>query len=212
MKRLVIMYALTLMACGEGNKLCMEPVAPNDDRPDILVIGDSISYGYYLPLKAALPDYDVIHNPCNGKDSRNGAKHINYWLSLRPKWEAITFNHGAWDVSPRREVDGGDYAKYIRYEAMKIKEATDHPLFILTASVPENDHTRSVGSEITYNQIAIAIMEELGIPYVDLYTISLGIEDLRINADLQNDVHWTEAGSLVFSQEILGQLNALYGL
>jgi lysophospholipase L1-like esterase len=169
----------------------------------VLVIGDSISSGYFPFIKAGLPDYDVIHNPCNAKDSRNGAAHIHYWLGLRPKWSTILFNHGAWDVSPRREVDGNDYATYIRYEAIAIKKATTNPIFVLTTSVPVNDPTRSIGSEVTYNQIAIRIMDELGIPYVDLYSLSLTIPQFRLNPELQNDVHWQPNGSAIFGQAIL---------
>jgi lysophospholipase L1-like esterase len=187
-------------------------VAGDDIRPDILVIGDSISYGWAPTVRSALLNYDVIHNPCNAKDSENGVRHIDYWLSLRPHWEAIIFNHGAWDVSFSRHVTGPDYDYYLKREAIKIKEATVHPLFILTASVPIHDATRSVGSEVAYNQIAIAIMNSINIPYVDNYSLSLTIQNLRVNADLQNDVHWTEAGSTVFGLNILNSLNSHYGI
>ncbi len=209
---LILFAALNLAACGREFEVCKQDVPADDARPDILVIGDSISYGYTPTLRAQLPAYDVVHNPCNGKDSRNGAYSINYWLTLRPHWEVITFNHGAWDVSPRREVDGADYARFLRYEATRIKERTDKPLFVLTASVPVNDRTRSVGSEVAYNEIAKAIMNDLGIPYVDIYTLSLGIQGLRMRAAEQDDVHWTPQGSELFGLEILTQLNNIYGI
>lgn len=204
--------ALNLLACAREAELCEAPVAPNDDRPDILVIGDSISYGYLQTLKDGLPGFDVIHNPCNGKDAPNGAKHISSWLNLRPQWYAVLFNHGAWDVSPRREVDGGDYAEALRFEATLIKQRTGRPLFVTTTSVPEFDRSRSVGSELAYNEIARGIMDSLGIPWVDLHALSLTIPHLRMRADAQDDVHWTDAGSAIFGGEILGALSSLYGI
>jgi hypothetical protein len=209
MKYILLPFIASLIGCAEIEVPCEGPTPPDDPRPDILVIGDSISSGYLKTLQDGLPDYDVIHNPCNAKDSRNGAKSIYYWLSLRPKWAAISFNHGAWDVSPRREVDGGDYARYIRFEAEAIRRATPRPLFVLTASVPVNDPTRSVGSEIAYNEIASSIMDDLGIPIVDLYSVSLTIEHLRFRAEYQDDVHWTPEGSAVLGEAILEAIRPL---
>jgi hypothetical protein len=133
---LVILMAIVLTACGEGSGSCTEPLAADDARPDILIIGDSISMGYTPTVRDNLLSFDVIHNPCNGQDSRNGYQKIDQWLKMRPQWEAITFNHGLWDVSTFREVDGGDYYRYLRAEAIKIKAATAKPLFILTTDFP----------------------------------------------------------------------------
>lgn len=212
MKPIIILTLLTCAACSEKEPLCTRPIQANDSRPDILVIGGSISYGYYPTIKNTLTNYDVIHNPCNSQDTTHALSQIDYWLSLRPQWSAITFNSGAWDVSFRRGVTGPEYEHNLRIEALKIKQATPNALFVLTASVPIHDSTRSVGSEIAYNNIAIRIMNELSIPYVDNYTLSLSIPDLRRNANLQNDVHWTEEGSILFGQNILLSLNTLFNI
>lgn len=214
MKKLtVIFYLAILSACGNGEGLCRRPVVTDDSRPDILIIGDSISYGWMPTVKEALEDrYDIIHNPCNGKDSGNGSAHINYWLSLRPHWEVIIFNHGVWDSSPSRGITSYTYNKYLSFEAWRIVNSTGKSLFVLTTSLPTQAGQRYLGVEEDYNHIAVNIMNMIHVPVVDNYSLSLSIPELRRNADLQNDVHWTEAGSQKFGQNVLDALDLYYGI
>lgn len=204
-----LISALFCNACAQETD-CTQggSVVPDDARPDVLVVGDSISYGWLPALQQQVPGLQFVHNPGNGRDSRYGSKCIGHWLSLRPHWHAIIFNHGAWDVSPRRHVSGSDYQGYMRHEAWAIRARTEHPIFLYTTSVPAHDITRYVGSEIAYNRIAQAIMTEFGVPTVDLWSLSMQHEDLRQHADLQNDVHWTPAGSAYFADAVLAELTA----
>lgn len=210
---IIVIFTIFAAACGKKEDACLNPPPAPDGRPAILVIGDSISYGWTPFVQAALPNYQVIHNPCNAADSINGAQHIEEWLHIRPHWTAVIWNHGAWDVSYGRGITGPDYQYAINVEAYHIEHYhTDHALFVLTTSVPIHDSTRSVGSEIAYNREAVNIMNKWHIPYVDNYTLSLTIQNLRQDAARQNNVHWTDAGSEDFANNILDSLNTLYGI
>lgn len=206
----LLILALALTACGQ-DELCKGPVAADDSRPDILVIGDSISIGWTPFVQQALgANYDVIHNPCNGGSSQNGVKHIQYWLSLRPHWYAIVYNHGIWDLTRGRGITGSIYRHYLTLETESIMDATSRPLFVLTTSVPIHEPLRSRNSVPAYNNIALSVLN--GIPYVDNYSLSLTIEHLHTHPAEQNNVHWTPAGSAILADNILDALDSIYNI
>ena len=66
-------------------------MAAPDGRPAILVIGDSISIGWSQAIidNNMLPDYQILHNPCNGESSTFTRMNVKKWLSARPNYYAI---------------------------------------------------------------------------------------------------------------------------
>ncbi len=208
--RTIILLALLCVGCAED--LCMKPIPQNDHRPDILIIGDSISYGYLPYIQDALPGYDVIHNPCNAKNSDNGVQHIEYWLSLRPSWYAITFNHGAWDVSKGSGISGHKYRTNMEYISHHVDLRTSRPMFIETTHVAVNDTSRFVGSETAYNAIAHSIMSYMNIPVSGINAVSNNNTHLHVNPILMNDSHWQAKGSKLFSDKILDDLSNIYNI
>jgi hypothetical protein len=126
---------------------CYEAPVTTDSTATILVIGDSISIGYLPTVKADMPTYEFIHNPCNAMNTVHTKGHLDAWLALRPTFKAITFNNGLWDI-------------------------------------------------------AIAVMNELSIPVLDLYTYGQSISGLQ----LPHDVHWTPAGSAALGHQVSTEL------
>src|SRR6266540_1933513 len=162
---------LLLMACGHTKEKdpypCDNVNTVDDARPDILVIGDSISIGYTPFVQAALPGYDVSHNYCNAMDSKNGVNKIDLWLSQRPSWGAITFNHGLWDVASWIRTSDSNYRANLTSLARKIKASTTKPLFILTTEIPINTPYRSNARALELNAIALDVMNTEGVPVLD---------------------------------------------
>lgn len=179
MKRIIlVLFTLTLSACAKDPDadLCgfIAPKTQDDARKDVLVIGDSISIGYYDDLGVLLPQAEVQHHDCNGKNSRHGMLNINDWLSVRPHWDIVVFNHGIWDnetESDHRTTDL-EYETYIRYEARQIKARTTCPIFLLTT---KTDRESNAGI-LHDNVIARRVMAEEGIPVLDTYSFSEGLE------------------------------------
>ena len=67
----------------------------------ILIIGDSISIGYFPFVQTALADQaEVVHNKGNAQHTGTGLKNINVWLG-EEKWDVIQFNWGLWDLCYR---------------------------------------------------------------------------------------------------------------
>lgn len=201
-----LILCLLLTGCGSAHTwnlpVCDAVPSADDARPDVLVIGDSVSIGYTPHLQAALPGYDIVHNPCNAMYSRNGLRRIDEWLAMRPTWDAITFNHGLWDVASWIDISEQEYAQNLRAIAGKVKAVTPKPLFILTTHVPPGTPYRQDADVQRYNEIARQVMQELGIPVLDLYTPSLGAEHVG-----PGDVHYTDNGSAYLSSFILNVLN-----
>ena len=181
---------------------CDKVSPPDDARPDVFVIGDSISSNYVPYIRQALPAYDVLEAPCNGGNTRFGVHRIQDWMGARARYEVVTFNHGMWDVSDNgMYVPIEEYKENLRYIGGIIKTKTDHPYFVLTTYTPSNQKLRNNHVVVAYNAAATEVMGDLGIPVIDLYTPSIGFE--RINHALGDDVHYTEQGGYDLAQIIL---------
>ena len=209
MKYLIL--AILLSACSDNSQGrmpwdCDRVTHEDDARPDIFVIGDSISSNYQPHIEAALPAYDIIESPCNGGNTRHGIHKVETWLAARPSYDVITFNHGMWDVSNNGQfVPLEEYRTNLRFIGEVIKTKTARPYFVLTTFTPSGQSLRPNSRVIEYNNAAIEVMNDIGIPVIDLYTPSINFE--RINNNLGNDVHYTSQGGYDLAQVILGVLN-----
>lgn len=204
---------MSLGGCAKSEGMaCYENIPQPDGRPSILVIGDSISIAYMPYIQAALPGYQVVHNPCNAMNSKHTRFNIDRWLAQRDSWAAVTFNNALWDGADFARVYDDAYAHNLNYIANAIKAKTSAPLYILGTYVPVNTPYRSDGRQQNYNAIATNIMNNKSIPFVDLYTYSSINLHLYVNSAAQDDVHFEAAGSQALANLILAALNTNYGV
>src|SRR5690606_3837208 len=81
----------------------------NQKKKKVLIIGDSISIGYFPFVKDALKEEAyVVHNPGNSQHTGTGLQRLDEWLGTT-KWDVIHFNWGLWDLcyrNPRSEDAG----------------------------------------------------------------------------------------------------------
>ena len=79
------------------------------DKPDVLIIGDSISLGYTPHVIAMMQDEaNVVHNTGNAQHTGSGLTKIDTWLGVTD-WDIIHFNWGLWDLCyrhPESKVQG----------------------------------------------------------------------------------------------------------
>lgn len=211
-----------LMGCAPGKKIddpqavdmsCEQtasPALPVSGQPNILVIGDSISMGYVIPLRSDMPAYNVIHNQCNGRSSSWLDGHIDMYLAQQDHWDIITFNAGSHDADTNWEhVDVGEYKKNMRIVALKIMAATDHPVYITTTKFPKNALRLPKGSDVSYNDAAIEVMSELGIPVFDNYAASLSIQDDYLGGIDGWNMHFTAAGYQYLADQLASYLETI---
>lgn len=225
MKRLprffVVSMASALMAASslsgaDGEKKAVDPaLAPVDDvagLPRVLLLGDSISIGYTLPVREALKGKANVHRPpTNCSSTGNALNHLDSWLG-KGKWDVIHFNFGLHDAKlpPEgvRHAPPAVYEKNLR-EVVKRLQATGAALiWATTTPVPNGgiiSPTRRFGSIDEYNAIARKVMEESGVAIDDL---NAAITPHLATMQRPNDVHYTSEGSAILAQEVVASVDA----
>ncbi|HMP77324.1 MAG TPA: SGNH/GDSL hydrolase family protein [Kiritimatiellia bacterium] len=149
--------------------------------PRVLIIGDSISLGYTLPVRELLKGKANVHRPpanCGG--TIQGIRNIETWLG-DGNWDLIHFNWGLWDINRRvngkRNADGPittteeQYAKQLEKLVMRLKE-TGATLVWASTTYVQGGWGRRQGDDVRYNEIAREIMERHGVRINDLHALS----------------------------------------
>jgi acyl-CoA thioesterase-1 len=76
----------------------MRPIEDVEGLPRVLLIGDSISIGYTLPVRELMQGVANVHRPLtNCGPTTEGLQHIDQWLG-KEKWDVIHFNWGLHDL------------------------------------------------------------------------------------------------------------------
>jgi len=172
---------------AKGNQAAPKPKAADvkvvdvPGLPRVLLIGDSISYGYQPFVMTKLKGKANIHHPPeNCGDTGRGLKYLDKWLAGE-HWDVIHFNFGLHDlkyldekgnyVTPDKgkQVTPPEIYRQQLTEVTKRLKATGAKLvFATTTPVPPGARGRVAGDEVVYNQIAREVMKELDVPVDDL--------------------------------------------
>ena len=181
--------------------LCV--AATRDKVTNVLIVGDSISIGYFpLVQKALAPGITVEHNDGNGGSTERGVATIEKWLGNK-QWDMILFNFGLHDMVYKDSLNKYDvvtgklavpldvYRKNLEFIVAKLRETTAKLIFINTTVVPENSIGRKVEDPAKYNAVALEVMKKNGVEVLDLYTPSLTIHPENSKP---GNVHYTDKG------------------
>ena len=178
--------------------------------PRVLIIGDSISMGYTVPVRELLNGKANVHRPAtNCSSTGNGIAHLKEWLGDQ-KWDVIHFNFGLHDAKlpPEgvRHAPPDVYEKNLR-ELMKQMQATGAKLiFATTTPVPNGgiiSPTRRFGSVEQYNAVALKVMKETGVAIDDLNTL---ITPHLAKLQNPNDVHYSKEGSALLAKQVAAEI------
>ena len=198
----------------------------NKKLPNVLIIGDSISIGYY-PFVKELMRYKALvtrpfkedESPENCQGTTNGVKNIDRWIG-DAKWDLIHFNFGLHDlkhVDPvtrenskdpehPHQADLKQYKKNLEVIVEKLTTTGAKLVFATTTPYPDEvgGPLRDPGMPEKYNKVALKIMKKNGIAVNDLYAYVLPrMEELQ----RPNNVHFTEAGSRELAKEVAKIIN-----
>jgi len=180
------------------------PVHDDPNLPRVLLIGDSISIGYTVPVRKALAEIANVHRiPVNGGTSSNGLLHIDEWLG-DSRWDLIHFNwglHDLWTTDGKQRIPADQYEKNLRTLVKRLKETQARLIWCSTTPVPADIEikTRCDADVVAYNTVAKKVMEENGVPINDLYTFALPqLTAIQIPAN----VHFTGGGSKVLATQV----------
>jgi acyl-CoA thioesterase-1 len=190
------------------------PLTPIEDQPGlprVLLIGDSISIGYTLPVRELLKGKANVHRiPTNGGPTKNGTANIEKWLGTG-KWDVIHFNWGIHDLKfmpdGKRQVEPEDYEKNLRALVARMKATGAKLIWATTTPIPDGElnPSRKFGQVPEYNAIAARVMKEHAVAIDDLNAaITPRIAELQ-NA---NDVHFKAEGSAFLAKQVAASIES----
>lgn len=177
--------------------------------PRVLLIGDSISIGYTPAVRELLQGKANVHRiPTNGGDTNRGLENIDSWLG-DGKWDVIHFNWGLHDIkrlkdgkldaSMERALTPEAYQANLRKLAERLQKTGAKLIWCATTPVPEGAEGRIPGDEVTYNELAAAVMQDLGIPVNDLYS---AVKPELARFQRTANVHFEDEGSAFLGQQV----------
>jgi lysophospholipase L1-like esterase len=184
----------------------------------VLIIGDSISIGYFEPTKHLLGGKaEVYHNAGNAQHTRRGLAQLDAWLGDTP-WDVIHFNHGLHDlkyvdaqgnlVSPDKGtqlVPIDEYARNLEHIVRRLKKTHARLIFATTTPVPDGAAGRIKGDAERYNRAALAVMTRYHVQVNDLYAFALPrLEFIQ----RPHNVHFTDEGSRLLAQQVASSIVA----
>jgi arylsulfatase A-like enzyme/lysophospholipase L1-like esterase len=191
----------------------LTPVKDEPGLPRVLLIGDSISMGYTVPVRDLLKGKTNLHRiPANGGSTKDGIANIEKWLG-NGKWDVIHFNWGLHDLkhwkNGKLDPAGPQLATLAEYETnlralVKRMQATGAKLiWATTTPVPDGCDGRTAGDELKYNEVASRVMKELGVPTDDLHALCLP----KLTAWQQpKNVHFQPAGSAGLAAKVAADI------
>jgi len=187
----------------------MAPIKDVAGLPRILLIGDSISIGYTLPVRKLLDGQANVHRiPTNGGPTSHGVANLAQWLG-EGKWDVIHFNFGLHDLKimegGKRQVETADYEKNLRAMVAEMRKTGAKLVFATTTPVPAGklNPPRASGDVAVYNQIALKVMSEQGVAIDDL---NAAIAPDLAKLQLPRNVHFTSAGYEALAQVVAKSL------
>jgi hypothetical protein len=167
--------------------------AVEDPRlPRVLLIGDSISIDYTIPVRKMLVGKaNVLRIPEDADQSQKGVDKLTQWLG-NEKWDVIHFNWGLHDCF--RKTSFKQYEANLRAIVKRLKATDAKVIWATTTPIPKgNPWGATAGGEAKYNAIAKTIMEENDIVINDLHTFIT--PDFTKLITRPTDVHFTSVGS-----------------
>jgi lysophospholipase L1-like esterase len=195
---------------------------PDLALPDVLILGDSISIGYTLPVRKILAGQANVYRPISpdGKravnclGTRAGVKQIDHWLSGH-HWAVIYFNWGLHDLKHVTAVTGSnsnnpndppqatlaEYRRNLELIVARLKATGARLIFATTTPVSAGtlNPLRDPGAPARYNAAALEIMNENGVQVDDLFALC----QPRLNQlQLPHNVHFNSTGFTLLARHV----------
>ena len=181
------------------------PVADDPNLPRVLLIGDSISMGYTLPVRQMLNGKANVHRPAiNCGPTQRGIDQLDKWLG-DGKWDVIHFNFGLHDLSYKdtagKAVDPSKgkqlapldvYERNLRELVGRLKKTGAKLIWATTTPVPADSPGRTGGDELRYNEVAARVMAENGIDLID--DLHATVTSATTPIQRPKNVHFTDEG------------------
>ncbi|APZ94742.1 alkaline phosphatase D family protein [Fuerstiella marisgermanici] len=190
------------------------------DKPNVLIIGDSISLGYTPHVVKLMEDEaNVVHNKGNAQHTGTGLQKLDRWLG-DTKWDVVHFNWGLWDLCYRHpesknqgrrdKVRGTLTTTLEKYEqnldelVTKLKSTGATLVWASTTVVPEGEAGRKRNDDLKYNDVAARVMQKHGVRINDLNKLSRTFEANLFTQP--GDVHFKPVGYQKLADQVAGAI------
>ncbi|QBR70910.1 SGNH/GDSL hydrolase family protein [Beijerinckiaceae bacterium] len=244
MRKYIVIAASALMAAGGGAALYLSILAflherheqqenrfiqaaigapvVNPDLPMVLIIGDSISVPYTVPVRLRLEGIANIFHPmenCGG--TLKILQKLDGWLGST-KWAVIHFNAGLHDlahvqyenVAPGKQkmVPVGQGPRWVSPESYRanleeiverLKKTGARLIFATTTPVPVGEANRLPEDVALYNQAALSVMRKNNVQIDDLNAVSVESAGLF---QMPRDVHFLQQGSDILADRVAASI------
>lgn len=217
MKQSFTLFFLSLLLIGivqaEPKKKAvhpsMVPIEEVEGLPRVLLIGDSISMGYTVPVRKLLEGKaNLLRIPANGGPTSRGLAGIDKWLG-DGKWDLIHFNWGIHDLrhmdDGKCQVEAEAYEANLRKLVARLEETGATLIWATITPIPDPPliPERTFGEVSAYNAIAARVMKENGIAINDLNAWMLP----RF-AELHNkqDLHYGDEGYQFLAEKVAAEI------
>jgi len=209
MRTVCLFLSLAAAGFGQIDPEAMKDVPDEPGLPRVLLIGDSISIGYTVPVRNLLRGKANVHRILeNGATTANGVAKLDAWLGSG-KWDVIHFNFGLHDIKimddGKHQVELDAYEANLRKIVARLKSTGARLIFATTTPVPDGklNPPRKAADVAPYNAVARKVMRETGVEVDDLYGFVLP----RV-AEIQRpaNVHYTDAGYAALAGQVAASI------
>jgi acyl-CoA thioesterase-1 len=184
--------------CTKQADVPQEEVIPavSYSLPKVLIVGDSISKGYYPYVRSNLVNVAETHRPeGNHGATWDGLMRLDAWLEGR-NWDVIHFNFGLHDIH-RTTLE--QYEANLTRIVERLKKTKARLIFATSTPVLEGTPTFLKGSATRYNEVARRVMERAGgIALDDLH----GFASAHPEYQRPKDLHFTDQGYAALGKEV----------
>lgn len=191
----------------------LRPVKDVPGLPRVLLLGDSISMGYTLRVRALLAGKANVHRaPTNCGPTTKGLAEIDAWIGTG-HWDVIHFNFGLHDLKFLKPgvqaVPPARYEANLRQLVAKLEKTGAHLVWASTTPVTDKhkpgQFPRVPADVVIYNAIAAKVVGEHGIAIDDLYA---AVADRLVELQNPTDVHFKSRGYDVLAGHVAAAITA----
>ncbi len=190
----------------------MALIADEPGLPRVLLIGDSISIGYTLEVRALLQGRANVHRiPVNGGATEVGLANIEDWLG-DGNWDVIHFNFGLHDAKyvseTTQRAPRDEYVENLESLVTRMKATGARLVFATTTPVPKDGKLqpgRIFDSIEARNELAVKLMRDEGVAIDDRYAVAKPVMEA---IGRPNDVHFALAGYSLLAKAVAESIAA----
>lgn len=185
------------------------PVAAVPNLPNVLLVGDSITRGYYPEVAKDLSGVANVYlfaTSCASGDPRLPGQLRDYFSMMGLKFAVIHFNNGmhGWGYTEQQ------YAAGLPGMVAALLAGAPRAKLIWASTTPvlhDSAKGESTNARIDErNRMAAAVMRRDGIPTDDQHALMLKHQDLH-----NGDVHFTAAGSALQAEQVAAAIREALG-